>query len=58
MLKPQREESAFRYERATGEQTPAPLDPDARREAIAYYQSADALYGRREEPDATPRTLR
>jgi hypothetical protein len=45
-LKPQREESAFHFERTNGMQTPGPVDPALRREAIAYYQSADALFGR------------
>lgn len=54
VLKPQRAESAFGYQRATGAQTPAAIDPALRREAIAYYQSADALYGRRETPAASP----
>jgi phosphoglycerol transferase MdoB-like AlkP superfamily enzyme len=58
VLKPQREESEYHYERATGEQAPVPIDPAVLQEAIAYYQSADALYGRLEAPDATPNPVK
>ena len=62
VLKPQRQETAFRFERTSGIQTPlAAVDPERSREAIAYYQSADALYGLRVgAPDAltTPAPLR
>ena len=49
VLRPKRRDSAFRYDRATGEQTPVPVDALLRREAIAYYQSADAVDGLRGE---------
>jgi phosphoglycerol transferase MdoB-like AlkP superfamily enzyme len=54
VLKPQREEAAFRHQAASATQKPIPLDATLRREAIAYYQSADALYGRRVEVGAQP----
>ncbi len=49
VLRPKHRDAAFRYDRVSGEQTPTSMDARLRREAIAYYQSADAIDGLRGE---------
>ena len=40
VLLPRRKVEAYRVDPKTGEQTPVPVDPELRKEAIAYYQTA------------------
>jgi len=47
ILLPKRRVECYRVDPATYEQTPAPVDPEMLREAVAYYQTAARAFKRR-----------